>query len=58
MIKIEPHLGDLEWVKGTYPTPYGEIVVSHTKQEDGTIAMDIQAPKEVTIINRNSIECL
>ena len=33
-IKVEPHLGDLEWAKGTYPTPYGEITVSHVKQAD------------------------
>ena len=51
VVKIEPHLGDLEWAKGTYPTPYGEIVVSHKKQEDGTIDTKVEAPKEITIVN-------
>ncbi len=23
IVKISPHLGDLEWVEGTYPTPMG-----------------------------------
>ena len=50
VVKIEPHLGDLEWAKGSYPTPYGEIVVSHKKQEDGTIDTTVQAPKEITVI--------
>ena len=48
-IKIEPHLGDLEWAKGSYPTPYGEIIVSHKKREDGTIETKVQAPKEVLV---------
>ena len=39
-IKVEPHLGDLEWAKGTYPTPYGEITVSHVKQADGSLLIE------------------
>lgn len=50
-VKIEPHLGDLEWAKGSYPTPYGEIFVSHTKKEDGTIATRVEAPEEVEIFS-------
>lgn len=52
VVKIEPHLGDLDWVKGTYPTPYGEIVVSHKKRENGTIDTNVEAPKEIMIINQ------
>jgi hypothetical protein len=48
-IKIEPHLGDLEWVEGTYPTPMGVIYVKHTKQIDGSIKSIIKAPKGVKI---------
>lgn len=51
VVKVEPHLGDLEWAKGSYPTPYGEIVVSHKKREDGTMDTKVQAPKEITIIS-------
>ena len=46
---IEPNLGDLAWVEATYPTPYGVIKVSHTRQEDGKIATTVDAPKEITI---------
>lgn len=29
-IKFEPHLSGLEWARGTYPTPYGDIKVEIT----------------------------
>lgn len=48
-VKIEPHLGDLEWAKGTYPTPYGEITVSHVKREDGTVETQAEAPEGVEL---------
>lgn len=49
-VKIEPHLGDLEWVEGTYPTPYGLIHVKHEKQKNGQIKTDVKVPKEVKIV--------
>lgn len=49
-VKIEPHLGDLQWVEGTYPTPYGIISVRHERQNDGKIKSIINAPKEIKII--------
>lgn len=52
-IKVEPHLGDLSWAEGTYPTPYGEIWVSHVKHEDGTLETKIQVPDGVEIIGGN-----
>lgn len=50
VIKIEPHLGDLTFAEGTFPTPYGIIKIRHTKQRDGKIKSEIDAPKEVKII--------
>lgn len=49
-VKIEPHLGDLKWVEGTYPTPLGVIWVRHEKQADGSIKSTIKAPKGIEII--------
>jgi hypothetical protein len=49
-IKIEPHLGDLKWVQGSFPTPYGIVKVKHTVQSDGTIKSDIQTPPQIQII--------
>ncbi len=51
-IKIDPHLGDLQWVKGTFPTPYGIVKIEHQKQAGGTIKTTYQAPKEVKIMLR------
>ena len=49
-VKIEPHLGNLEWVEGTFPTPMGVITVKHTKGANGKILSDIKAPVGVEII--------
>ncbi|MGD9929912.1 MAG: alpha-L-rhamnosidase C-terminal domain-containing protein [Mangrovibacterium sp.] len=49
-VRIEPHLADLQWAKGTFPTPFGLITVSHTKLPDGSIKTEWDAPKEVNII--------
>jgi len=49
-IKIEPHLGDLQWVKGSFPTPYGVVKIEHKKMADGTVKTDVDAPKEVKVL--------
>ena len=49
-VKIEPHLGNLQWVEGTFPTPYGVISVKHQKGKDGKIISDIKAPDEIVVI--------
>jgi len=49
-VKIDPHLGDLEWVEGAYPTPMGAIKVRHEKQPDGSIKSDIELPKGVRLV--------
>ena len=47
--KIDPELGDLEWAKGTYPTPYGIIEVSSRKTDEGT-EVSVSAPEGVKIV--------
>jgi alpha-L-rhamnosidase len=49
-VKIEPHLGDLEWVEGSYPTPFGAIKVRHEKKPDGSIKSDIDLPEGVRLV--------
>jgi len=49
-IRIEPHLGDLEWVEGTYPTPLGVIKIRHDKQPDGKIKSSITAPDGIEVV--------
>ena len=49
-VRITPHLGNLKWVEGSFPTPYGVIQIKHTKGADGKIISDIQVPEGVEII--------
>lgn len=49
-ITIEPHLGDLEWVEGSFPTPYGLLKIKHQKQKNGTIKTTYKKPKGIKII--------
>jgi hypothetical protein len=50
VLKIEPHLGDLEWIEGTFPTPLGVVQISHKKDADGKIKTEVRAPEGVKII--------
>lgn len=49
-VKIEPNLGQLSFVEGTYPTPYGLIQVKHIRNGKGKIETEITAPEQVKII--------
>lgn len=46
---IKPHLCDLKWVKGTYPTPYGVVEIEHKKLDNGEVETIVNAPEKVTI---------
>lgn len=49
-VKINPHLGDLTWVKGSLPTPYGVIEVEHKKGKNGKVISTVKAPNEIEIV--------
>lgn len=49
-LKVEPHLGDLQWAEGTFPTPKGIVKVRHEKRPDGTIATKVDTPRGVRIV--------
>ena len=46
-VRIDPHLGNLEWAEGSFPTPYGVITVKHRKQAGGSVVSDIRLPKGI-----------
>lgn len=50
VLKIEPHLGDLKFAEGTFPTPYGIVKIKHVRQPNGKITTSVKAPREVKII--------
>jgi alpha-L-rhamnosidase len=50
VIKIEPHLGDLTFAEGTFPTPYGIVKIKHAKGANGKVNSVVTGPKMVRII--------
>lgn len=50
VVRITPHLGDLQWAKGSFPTPYGDITISHERKADGSVKSKIDAPRGVKVI--------
>lgn len=50
VIKVEPHLGDLQFVEGTFPTPHGIVRIKHTRLSNGKIQSAISAPKEIKVV--------
>lgn len=49
-IIVEPHLGDLDWVEGTVPTPEGLITVRHERDTDGCVHTTIDAPEGTKVL--------
>jgi len=46
-VRIAPHLGDLAWARGTFPTPHGLIRVAHERHDDGSITCETELPDGV-----------
>ena len=46
---IKPHLGGLDWVRGTYPTPFGDVRIEAERNAD-KCAVKVDAPSEVEIV--------
>jgi hypothetical protein len=50
VVRIKPDLGDLKWAKGTFPTPYGIITVSHKKLSNGKVETKYTVPDGVKVV--------
>lgn len=48
-VSIQPNMGNLEWVKGSYPTPHGNITVE-AKRIGDTVETKINAPDGIEIV--------
>jgi hypothetical protein len=49
-VAVKPQLGDLKWVRGTFPTPLGLIRVYHVKQQNGAVKSTIEAPDGIEVV--------
>jgi hypothetical protein len=52
-VRIDPHLGDLDWVEGSYPTPQGVIRLRHEKRADGSIDSKVELPKGIKLVKQS-----
>ena len=57
-ISIRPNLGDLNYIRCTYPTPYGEVKLFAVKMKDGSVKVDIDAPAEVEIVTSADVKII
>lgn len=48
-LRITPHLGDLNWAEGSFPTPYGIVKIRHQKDASGIIQTSIDAPAGIRL---------
>ncbi len=48
--EVKPELAWLDWAKGTYPTPKGEIKVWAFKDAEGNLNVQIDAPAGIEIV--------
>ncbi len=55
VLHVNPHLGDLQWAEGTFPTPLGVVWVRHEKQSGGKVKTTYKAPKGVKIVLQNTV---
>ncbi|MBR0301108.1 MAG: alpha-L-rhamnosidase [Bacteroidales bacterium] len=46
-VRIEPHLGHLDWAEGSFPTPKGIISISVQRLDNGKISTKIKLPRGV-----------
>jgi hypothetical protein len=49
-VEVRPKLGDLDWVEGTFPTPHGILRMRHSRNADGTVATQLEAPPQVEVL--------
>lgn len=49
-VEVKPHLGDLAFVEGSVPTPYGPIKVEAHKDAAGKTVCSVKAPKGVKVV--------
>lgn len=49
-VLISPSLGNLEYAKGTVPTPYGLIKINLKRETDGSVKTEFSAPAEIEVV--------
>jgi hypothetical protein len=50
-VRIDPRLGNLKWVEGSYPTPLGPIRIRHERGSNGKVSSRVDAPKGIAVVH-------
>jgi hypothetical protein len=48
-IELCPHLGDLSWVEGVFPTPLGDVEILVRRGEDGKMSVRCNHPDGMAV---------
>ncbi len=56
VLTLTPHLGDLIWAEGIFPTPQGGVWIRHERGKDGRVKTAFRAPEGIKIIVINKKE--
>lgn len=57
VVRLEPHMGSLNTIEGSLPTPYGPVKVRLEKLAKGKVAAKISAPAQVKIDAADYVVC-
>lgn len=49
-LAVKPALGNLDFARGIYPTPFGPVEIEARRNPDGSVKTAVRAPKEVKIV--------
>lgn len=52
---VNPHLGDLQWAEGSFPTPWGTVEIKVAGLPDGKVSAEISAPKGIRFIPSDNV---
>lgn len=51
-IEVDPYLGNLAYVRGTFPTPKGVVTVDVTRDASGKPICNVTAPAGIKVVNK------
>jgi hypothetical protein len=49
-VVIDPHLMNMEYVRGAFPTPHGLIQIEHRRNQQGRIITEYDIPRQIKVI--------
>ena len=57
-VLVNPHLGNLEWAEGSYPTPYGTIWIRVSRDSGGRTVAVVDAPRKIRLVAGKGVKVI